>query len=191
MNFEEAFEHQRIMQRDVFGNDVSEMDSKSRGAWIGLNVLAATDELHELLKECPAWKPWASTDEINRSAAIGEAVDAMHFFLNILDAIGVEPDEFWEAFKEKQLRNIKRQMAGYTGQSRCAGCGRAWDDIDKHRGDTNGKASRFVVTTNDDRVHIYCSRMCFTDHASVDAVYKDMRQVDAVTDDDKWRPGDK
>ncbi|UYL86817.1 MazG-like nucleotide pyrophosphohydrolase [Microbacterium phage Rona] len=92
------------------------------------NVTALTDELHELLGET-GWKPWATSKHVNLDAARGEAIDALHFLLNIFLALGMSSREVMMAYRNKHAKNAKRQEDGYDGVStKCPGCHRALDD---------------------------------------------------------------
>lgn len=90
-------------------------------------VLAATDELHEALGET-GWKPWASSNHVNRNAYVGELVDAWHFFMNLLLIENISWEEFSIRYAEKHGINQQRQVDGYTGLNKCISCGRALDD---------------------------------------------------------------
>lgn len=123
------------MQTDVFGFDFTKMTTNERVNYIKDNVLALTDELHELLAET-SWKPWAKSVFINEEKAVGELVDAWHFMMNILIALTPQmsandvAELFTRAYDAKHKINVKRQEDGYDGQStKCPGCKRALDDI--------------------------------------------------------------
>lgn len=93
------------------------------------NVYALEDELHELLGET-GWKPWATKRFVNLEAARGEAIDALHFILNIFLALGLDDSrEISRRYHAKHAKNVARQEAGYDGVStKCPGCHRALDD---------------------------------------------------------------
>lgn len=160
IDFQDAFEIQRSMQRNVYGDDVTQMEGKVLAGYISFNVLAMTDELHELLNET-CWKPWTATEENNLIAAQGELVDVFHFFLNLMDATNLTPEALLEKYKEKQMRNIQRQLDKYDGRStKCPGCKRDFGDIDVTRGDTAGKVTRTIVTYTDNTTEVICSPYC-------------------------------
>lgn len=78
---------------------------------------AAVQELAEIREEF-SWKPWA-TDKpfVKRDRILAESVDVLHFIGNILTAIGVDDEEFWEAYRRKQQINRDRQASGnYSAQ---------------------------------------------------------------------------
>jgi hypothetical protein len=115
------------------------------------NVLALEDELHEALAET-GWKPWASSNHVNREAYKKELVDAWHFFMNLLLAQNITWDEFSAAYELKHARNLERQREGYTGvEGKCPVCKRSFDDL-------KAVNPRFAVVTVLD--HDYCSIRC-------------------------------
>jgi len=122
---------QESLQRIITGESPGDFLPENVNAavhTISMNVLALTDELHELLAET-SWKPWAKGDYINLTAAKSEAIDALHFLLNIFLTLGMDADEVLEKYIAKNAKNISRQEAGYDGVStKCPGCKRALDD---------------------------------------------------------------
>lgn len=129
-NLADAMYRQEYLQTFVYGNGVSPRDFSDEGKieFIKTNVLALTDELHEALNEV-GWKPWASSRHINRDAFKGELVDALHFFMNLCIAAGIDAPELLEGYVSKSAKNVKRQKDGYDGVSeKCPGCKRALDD---------------------------------------------------------------
>jgi dimeric dUTPase (all-alpha-NTP-PPase superfamily) len=119
------------MQADTYGLGLADLlpgDVPGAVDQVKINVLAATDELHELLAET-SWKPWAKGDFVNLTAARGEFIDAWHFMLNLANLLGLDADEIEERYLAKRAKNIRRQEEGYDGVStKCPGCKRALDD---------------------------------------------------------------
>lgn len=116
------------LQTIAYGQDPRDIslgdEFKDFARW---NTMAAVAELVEFLDEVP-WKPWASTLELDRRAAIGEIVDAMHFIGNLLRLLDVRGDELTAAYKAKQLKNLQRQIDGYDGKKeKCGYCNRELD----------------------------------------------------------------
>jgi hypothetical protein len=125
---------QKDLQVRVFGNDFREMNTQERVDYIKENVLALTDELHELLAET-SWKPWAKSEFLNEERAMSELVDVLHFFMNI--AIGIYPwlspsdiaEVITMGYEKKRGINVQRQEDGYDGVStKCPECKTALDD---------------------------------------------------------------
>jgi hypothetical protein len=121
--FSEWLDSTTDLQVGAYGIHPGKLQDDALKRWVAINVLAATDELHEFLNEVP-WKPWASGMKINREAAIGEIVDAMHFISNLLATFDVTGEELTTVYKAKQIRNAERQAEGYTGLDKCPGCHR-------------------------------------------------------------------
>lgn len=125
---EEMMDTQLGMQEAVFGYDFGRMTTAEVVEFVHWNVTALTDELHEALAET-SWKPWADSEFLNREAYTGELVDAWHFLMNLMLAVGMTPHELREKYRIKQRINVARQSEGYDGVStKCPVCGRALDD---------------------------------------------------------------
>jgi hypothetical protein len=119
---------QEELQRVTFGFKFDEMTDEQRMEYVRWNMLALTDELHEAMQET-GWKPWATSNHLNVEPYLGELVDALHFFLNLLLVTGVRPEElaqkFTEVYLAKWQRNVERQAEGYTGiKEKCPQCAR-------------------------------------------------------------------
>ncbi|WXW92773.1 deoxyuridine triphosphatase [Microbacterium phage TukTuk] len=109
--------------RDLLPEDVPKAVEQAT-----INVLAATDELHELLAET-SWKPWAKADYLRLEAARGEWIDAWHFMMNLANLLQLDAEAIERRYRAKRAKNIKRQEDGYDGVStKCPGCNRALDD---------------------------------------------------------------
>lgn len=128
------FAKQRELQEQAFGHDFDDMTDEDRVEYIRWNVLALTDELHEMLQET-SWKPWAKSTYIN-AKAFDELIDAWHFLMNLFMATAprhMEPYKVAatvvEKYRAKRQVNIDRQEQGYDGLStKCPGCSRALDE---------------------------------------------------------------
>lgn len=106
-------ESTRTLQREVYGIDLDHMTVEDRAMWIKENVLAAVDELTEILHEI-SWKFWAHDDTfVNRDGVLKEAVDLAHFLGNIVASLGVTDAEWERAYQTKQFENARRQREGY------------------------------------------------------------------------------
>lgn len=100
-----------VLQRDTYHVDPG-MDVAAQCKYLDWNLTAAGQELAEVREEF-AWKPWA-TDEpfVNRDRVIAECVDVLHFVGNILTGVGCDDLELWDAYREKQEKNKRRQASG-------------------------------------------------------------------------------
>ncbi|QTF81967.1 deoxyuridine triphosphatase [Microbacterium phage BabyYoda] len=119
------------MQAETYGQGLRDLlpeDVPKAVEQATINVLAATDELHELLAET-SWKPWARADYLRLEAARGEWIDAWHFMMNLANLLQLDAGEIERRYLRKRAKNIARQEAGYDGVStKCPGCNRALDD---------------------------------------------------------------
>lgn len=73
------------------------------------------EELYELRRELPARKHW-STEKNNKpdwSLAIGEYIDALHFFVSIGLLLNLDAEKTYDAYLYKHEINKKRQMEDY------------------------------------------------------------------------------
>lgn len=113
------------------------MTSDELAEFITWNMTALIKELSEATDEV-GWKPWASSRHINVDQAIGEMVDAWHFFLNMMLAMGswgnLNIDQLAEMFdtgyKAKNDKNLRRQIEGYDGVSdKCPQCHREMSSV--------------------------------------------------------------
>ena len=119
---------QRKLQKNSYGVDISALNEEERAAYIRDMSLALTDELHEALNET-GWKPWATSRHFNRQAFIGEMIDVLHFWCNLILVANVGEKEILDAYFAKAEKNARRQMDGYNGvDNKCKSCGRAFDD---------------------------------------------------------------
>lgn len=120
---------QRRLQEESFGVLFDDQTDAARIKHIKENVLALTDELHELLGEM-SWKSWQTGAYLNRDAAKKELVDAWHFFMNLMLHVGMTPDELFAGYMRKRAVNAQRQATGYDGVStKCGECRRALEDV--------------------------------------------------------------
>lgn len=125
---EEMLASQSRFQEEVIGKALEGLGEKERMEEIRNNVLALTDELHEALG-CTGWKPWASSNHLNREQFHGEMVDAWHFFMNLMILSEMSGDDLVYGYFRKLSRNVARQKEGYDGISgKCPKCGKALDD---------------------------------------------------------------
>jgi hypothetical protein len=102
------------VQKTVYGVDPSKLSGDDKARYIRENVLAATEELHEILR-CYAWKPWginqgvrlASRDEVKE-----EIIDVRIFLNNLAAVEGITDEELAEAYAAKLKKNASRPDHG-------------------------------------------------------------------------------
>lgn len=144
------------------GVDPFTMPLEDRVAYVRNMVLALENELQaEVLQEV-GWKPWATHRFINTNAYLGELIDVLHFWLNLVLATGLTPQTLGprlaEMYEEKRRRNFQRHANrdydGVTGK--CWNCRRDLGDTGttriQHEGEDDAVAcaacgaSLFLVT---------------------------------------------
>jgi dimeric dUTPase (all-alpha-NTP-PPase superfamily) len=144
-SLERLLSRQRALQVDSFGGDPNSFDTVTKVQYIKDMVLALTDELHEALNEI-TWKPWSSAEpQINRSEYVGELIDALHFLLNLLLAVGVTHNELLDRYFSKAEVNEKRQAEGYDNSQKCDHCGRATDEPNEDRPSGRARPTESVI----------------------------------------------
>jgi hypothetical protein len=129
--FEDWVVKTRLLQVDAYGSDPELLDGKEFADFVMWNVLAAEDELHEMLAEIP-WKPWSTRrerpDQDARDRAVNEIVDVMHFLGNLLVALHATGDELTKRYEEKMTVNYRRMERGYDASEKCSNCHRDYNE---------------------------------------------------------------
>jgi dimeric dUTPase (all-alpha-NTP-PPase superfamily) len=103
------------------GIDLLDMPVKERVAYIKENTLHLTQEMHECLYELPYFKPWKNYSNMTEqdieeafNKAREEFIDAWHFFMNIMLALGIDAEVLSTMYEMKHLENNARQDRGYN-----------------------------------------------------------------------------
>ena len=76
--------------------------------WIQKDVLAIVAELGELLDEVN-FKWWKNPKEINTAAVQEEMVDVFHFFVSMCIRAGMNAEDLFRIYSEKNKENVDRQ----------------------------------------------------------------------------------
>lgn len=103
------------------GQDFSLMDEKEKSEFLHVHGYFLIEEVAEMLRETPFHKPWKqynwdkektlSQEELQKD----EAIDALHFLINIFLALGMDSEEVIERYKEKNKLNYRRQEDSSLG----------------------------------------------------------------------------
>lgn len=117
---EDLLARQRRLQIEAFAVDPTKLTGEDRVEYVRMNVLAAVDELMEMLHHVNGWKNWQTersrAGEIaDLQAYVEEGVDVLHFVANLLNVSGIEDDALDHLFARKQKLNARRQVEGYAG----------------------------------------------------------------------------
>lgn len=96
-------------------------DKEARVQYIKEHSIHLNQEINEMLYELPYFKPWKDytsmgpeAQEIAFQKARCEMIDAWHFFMNIMLALGFSPEEFVAMYFDKHAENLQRQEEHYT-----------------------------------------------------------------------------
>lgn len=103
---------QRVLQEQVYGKGLNELEGDELKEAVRTHVLALLDEAHEVLHEVP-WKPWKRTGEPNWEAYHEELVDLFHFVMNLMLIGGATAHSLLAGYEAKHRVNIERQRDGY------------------------------------------------------------------------------
>ena len=77
--------------------------------WIQKRVLAMIDETAELLNEIN-YKWWKNPKPIDESAVKEEIIDILHFFIGICIDAGMNAEELYKIYLDKNKENYLRQQ---------------------------------------------------------------------------------
>jgi len=78
-------------------------------------ALKGVEEMFEALGHLKNWKPHRETDipEIDREEFLEEIVDAFNYFFSLIILMGVDVEEFYNAFNKKDDIIKERLIKGY------------------------------------------------------------------------------
>ena len=99
------FELQQSLNEDI---EARRSIRFSREEWMQKEVLAMISELSEVLDEVN-FKWWKNAKPINDAALKGELVDVLHFFVSMCLKSGMDADELFRMYCEKNKENFDRQ----------------------------------------------------------------------------------
>lgn len=114
----EMYNAQRVAQYTMYGKDPYNLSRDEWMNYVRTMALALTDETHELLRELP-WKTWSQRrrGDIDTGAVKAEFADMLHFFLNLMIACGVTPDDLVASYFRKREINDQRMADGYVSST--------------------------------------------------------------------------
>lgn len=101
--------------------DFLDKSVEERVAFIKEHSIHTNQEINEMLYELPFFKPWKDYSGMSEekqliafAKARMEMIDAWHFFMNMMLALGFSAEEFFIMYMEKNKENHRRQDAGYS-----------------------------------------------------------------------------
>lgn len=102
---EKIFEMQKLLDDDIASRRHLTYSTEE---WMQKEVLAMLSELSEVLDEVN-FKWWKNKKPLNSDALRGELVDILHFFVSMCIRSGMNADELFERYVEKNQENFDRQ----------------------------------------------------------------------------------
>ncbi len=78
-------------------------------AWMQKEVLAMVSELAELLDEVN-FKWWKNPKQLDENRVKEEVVDLLHFFVSMCHKIGMDSNELYQRYVDKNQVNFERQQ---------------------------------------------------------------------------------
>lgn len=108
---EELFRMQTSLN-DRIGAKLENLGEEQAKYWV-LNFSRAMQ--HELteLEDCYPWKWWANYQKTDIQNARVEVVDLWHFLICLTIAVGMSPEDLFQAYIKKNKVNLDRQNSGY------------------------------------------------------------------------------
>lgn len=99
------------------GYDCSIMHPEDLAQHMRNMSFAAFMEVAELADSTP-WKPWRRIEDqtCDIENATTEVIDVIFFLVGVLECLGVEPDQFEQAFLKKLKENMNRIKRGYNNK---------------------------------------------------------------------------
>lgn len=128
----------KISEKTGEQHDPFAMTPAERAVWMTEMSFGLIDEVGETMDNVN-WKSWAKDrGEVNLDEALGELVDVLHFWVNLVLGVGaaggLTPEDLarrmYAGYFDKNAVNSTRQDGdGYDARaSKCGACGRAFDD---------------------------------------------------------------
>lgn len=108
---ETIFFMQERFDSDVIKN--RHLEDITPAEWIQKQTLAMVSELAELIDEVN-FKWWKNPKEIDYSLVKGELVDILHFFTGMCLRVGMDANELFDRYMEKNKENFDRQYGKST-----------------------------------------------------------------------------
>lgn len=99
------FDMQRMLDADI---ESRRNLSFSREEWIMKDTLAIMAELGELINEVN-FKWWKNQKPVDDACVKEELIDILHFFVSMCIRAGMDADELFEVYKQKNKDNFDRQ----------------------------------------------------------------------------------
>ena len=104
---DEIFAMQKALNEDIITR--RHLEGISDTEWIQRQTLAMLSEMAELLNEVN-FKWWKNPKQIDQAAINEELVDIFHFFVSMCLRAGMNAEEMYDIYMEKNKENFNRQL---------------------------------------------------------------------------------
>lgn len=102
---DKIFQMQKLLDEDIISRRHLEFSTEE---WMQKEVLAMLSELSEVLDEVN-FKWWKNKKPLDPDALKGELVDILHFFVSMCLHSGMNADELFDRYLDKNKENFDRQ----------------------------------------------------------------------------------
>jgi len=109
---DEIFKLQADLNRRI-GVELEGLEEAEKTKWVLNYTRAMQQELAELVDSVP-WKWWAKYQTFDEQNAKVEVVDLFHFLVSLAQALGMTPEDVYDAYLKKNKVNHARQESGYA-----------------------------------------------------------------------------
>lgn len=107
-------------QVELFDYPTQPMTPQQRAEYWRTHVLAALDELHEIL-DCLDWKPWSDTQgewQVDKETLTSEIMDLLAFLGNLCFMAGISHGQLEPALDRNDTKIRERVARGYAARAR-------------------------------------------------------------------------
>lgn len=103
---ERIFEMQRALNKEIIA--LRGLEDIPMDQWIKMQTLAMISELSELIDEVN-FKWWKNEKPVDIDRVKEELIDILHFFLSMSLSAGMNAEELFERYLDKNRENFDRQ----------------------------------------------------------------------------------
>lgn len=113
------FKHQKELQEKLGTLDKIKQSESMKQQYINQMILALHEEAVEIMRETayknPEYVPfgWKKNQKFDKEKFKEEIIDIIHFVMNLCIVSGMEPQEIFDRYLNKNKENHKRQEDGY------------------------------------------------------------------------------
>lgn len=109
---EELFKKQQQLNTRILGENALPLLQANPTEWLLKLSRALQQEVAELI-DCVPWKWWAHYQKLDLEHAKVELIDILHFVICIAQTLGMDAEELFRTYMQKNAVNVQRQNEGY------------------------------------------------------------------------------